>query len=119
MITLLTRHTPERATPWLERLGYVKRNGVLPAGIVSDFIALRKPLFLCASCEYRMPAKWASRVNYQRLDGMSGVGRCDGCQQHAPANLYLPEDRPYMAEHRRHTAMTEAALAQRRQHFHS
>ena len=116
-LTVFARNHPEeRTTSWLENVVYVKRNGILSSGVISDFIALRKPLFLCASCESRMPRRWCTRVDYRSLEGMHGVGRCDGCQQHAPANLYLPEDRPYMAEHRRNTAITQAAIAQRRDH---
>ena len=120
MVTVFSRNHPtERMHSWLENVGYIRRRGLLPSGIISDFIALRKPLFLCAFCESRMPRRWCARVDYQYLEGMHGVGRCDGCQQHAPANLYLPEDRPYMAEHRRNTAITQAAMVQRRDHSHS
>jgi len=66
------------------------------AALIADFIALRKALMLCHSCEHRLPARWKSFYTYRLLPGFHGGGRCDMCRVDQPGNLYLPEDDTYM-----------------------
>lgn len=83
----------------LNPLGYVRRKKS-NASLVSDFMSLRKALYLCATCEWRMPMFWKRKYGYWRLPGFHGdESRCDSCQDYQPGNLYLSEEGGYLQEY--------------------
>ena len=80
-----------------------RRKTTTPAATLSNFRALNKTLFLCTSCQAKLPWRWAKRWEYVKLPDFHGVGFCDGwCQAYGPADLFLPESGGYFQEYLQH-----------------
>jgi hypothetical protein len=83
------------------------------AAMVSDYLALRKAVLLCASCAWRMPYRWLSRYTYCKLPGFHGHGACTKCQEVQSGDLYLPEDDIYMTNWHENKKTEDAARRMR------
>jgi hypothetical protein len=105
---------PHVRKPFARALGTVKRRGKLGSSVVANRLELRTSLFLCASCEYKMPAGWRKKYEYRLLPDMHGDHvRCDACQGVGPANIYHPEGPgTYTDEYQRLARIEQAATAQ-------
>lgn len=69
------------------------------ASMVTDLVALRKTLILCASCEHKMPVRWESRYNYSFVKGFHAEGSaCDYCRAQTSVNMYCAVDGAYHQE---------------------
>lgn len=100
--------------PWAVRLGRVKRRGKLGSSVISDFVSLRKSLFLCASCVHAMPWGWLKRFEYRLIPNMhSEWTRCDRCQEIGNADVFHPEGPgTYFEQYQRLKQTSENAAAQ-------
>jgi len=108
----INQHLPK---PFMRPLGYVRRGPKTNATAVSDILARRDVLFLCAGCEARMPWRWATRHAYHVLPGLHGDGvKCDGCQERGPANIYHAEEGGYFQQWQQLDTLSRHAAAQSR-----
>lgn len=97
--TWVARHISK---PFMVPLGTVARRGKLGSSVVSDRLAQRTSLFLCAACEHKMPRNWLRVYEYCLIRGFhSEATRCDSCQQIDTANIFHAEDGGYYREHQR------------------
>ena len=104
---------PHVKKPYAVPVGTVRRRKS-NASLISDFIALRKTLCLCKTCEWRMPLLWKRRYGYWCLPGFHTDGsRCDGCQTVGPGNLYLAEEGGYLQQYFRAERIHANAQSQR------
>jgi len=106
----IRKHIPK---PWAVPLGTVKRRGKLGSSVISDFVTLRKSLFLCATCVRAMPGNWARRWEYRLIPNMhSEWTRCDRCQLVGNADVFHPEDGGYFQEYQKLMGISTRAAAQ-------
>lgn len=100
--------------PFAVPIGTVKRRGKSGSSVVSDFLTLRKTIFLCASCEAKMPYAWRRRWEYRILRELRSTGtRCDHCQLVGQTtNIFVAEDGGYYQEAQHHQKIREQAAAQ-------
>jgi hypothetical protein len=109
----LQTHLPK---PFAVPLGTVERRGKSGSSVVTDRLALRTSLFLCKSCEDKMPWRWMRRFEYRLISNLHAAEtRCDNCQQVTSTNIFFPEDGAYYQEYqamRRHEARTAAQRVQ-------
>jgi hypothetical protein len=103
--------------PFMVPVGTIRRRGKSGSSVISDFLTLRRTIFLCASCEHKMPYRWLRRWEYRVIPGLHSAGtRCDNCQlDNCATNIYVPEDQGYWQEHlavQRHEARTAAQRVQ-------
>ena len=97
---------------WRRPVGRVRRRRS-NAALVSDFLSLRKTLFLCKSCERRMPMFWKRRYGYWAIAGFhADYCRCDSCQQTDACNIYHAEGGGYLEEHFRSETIQNNARSQ-------
>ena len=107
--TWITQHLPR---PFMVPLGTVARRGKLGSSVISDRLAQRTSIFLCASCEHKMPRDWLRRYEYCLIPGFhSEATRCDACQEMDSANIFHAEDGGYYREHQRLERIGENAVA--------
>ena len=101
--------------PFLVPVGTVQRRGKPGSAVISGYLDQRKPLFLCASCEAKMPWRWLRRWEYRLIPGLSAAGtRCDSCQlPEQSTNVFYPEDQGYYQQHLRAERIRRNAAAQR------
>jgi hypothetical protein len=113
---------------WLKRhvvkplavpIGHINRRGKSGSSVISDFLTLRKTVFLCASCVHKMPYRWLTRFEYRVIAGLHSTGtRCDSCQMDNQAtDIFVPEEGGYFQEHlavHRHAKRTAAQRVQLR-----
>lgn len=96
---------PGAKKPYAKPVGRVRRRKS-NAALVSDFIALRKPLFLCKSCQWRMPVFWKRRYGYWSIAGLwADSCRCDSCQRTEACDIFHAEGGGYLEEHFRADAI--------------
>ena len=94
----IVRWLGDQVIPQAERLKLayekaLRRSGRIPAGWLSDLVALKKAICLCHSCAPKFPA---NRVGYQearRPPFQRGViADCDGCKDpDTSCRYFLPE----------------------------
>ena len=83
---------PSLKEPWARLLGRVRRGTKTGSSVISDFLALRKNLFLCAGCVAAMPWRWQRRYEYRLIPDMHADWvRCDKCQKIGTADVFHPE----------------------------
>lgn len=108
--TWVVTHLPK---PLMQPIGTVQRRGKSGSSVISDFLARRRVIFLCATCEHKMPFAWCRRWEYRLLPDLHSDGtRCDSCQQMDSTNIYTPEDGGYYQEVQRSTRTAQRAAAQ-------
>jgi hypothetical protein len=105
----MTTHAAHSAYVWLKRtvtqpfvvpIGTVRRRGKSGSSVISDFVALRRSIFLCAPCVHKMPYRWMTRWEYAMIAGLHSTGtRCDSCQAITETDIFLPEEGGYFQEH--------------------
>lgn len=96
---------PNVTKPKYRHVGYVRRKKS-NASLISDFMDLRKPLFLCKSCQWRMPVFWRRRYGYWKIAGFwAEACRCTACQQTEPCDIFHAEGGGYLEEHFRADAI--------------
>lgn len=98
--------------PFMTPLGTVKRRGKLGSTVLANRIELRQSLFLCATCERKMPTGWMRRYEYRLIPNMhSEHTRCDACQQLDSANVFTAEDQGYFQEYQHLQGIATRAAA--------
>lgn len=69
------------------------------SSFLTDMIALRKTLCLCATCENHMPRRWTERYDYQFVRGFHAEAvACDKCRQRDSANMYVAVEGRYATQ---------------------
>lgn len=98
--------------PWARPVGHVRRKKS-NASLISDFMTLRKPLFLCKSCQWRMPVFWRRRHGYWKIAGFWAEGtRCTSCQRTEACDIFYAEGGGYLEEHFRAETIVNNARSQ-------
>lgn len=91
------------------------RRRIADAAMLSHFIALKKTILLCASCEGKMPHKWFEHYGYRLLHNMHSQGSCTYCRKFESCNMYFYWNERYVQEwdamERIHTHARDQQLA--------
>ena len=104
---------PNVKKPFARPVGYIRRRGKTNATLTGDFMSLRKTLFLCKTCQWRMPMFWRRRYGYWKIPGLWAEScRCTSCQADEMCDIFHPEGGGYLEEHFRAERIEDNARAQ-------
>lgn len=80
--------------------------------MIQDFMALKKCIGLCQSCESKMPWRWEGRYGYILVHNARSEGSCDFCRCHSLCNLFHHVDEGYARQWEEQTAILKRARQQ-------
>lgn len=82
------------------------------AAMIQDFMALKKCIGLCQSCESKMPWRWEGKYGYRLVHNARSEGCCDFCREHALCNLFHHVEEGYCKQWEEHAGIVSRALEQ-------